>query len=92
MGVYLVITYEYDMNTRKLTNHAHINEATNTNYEKRKSLKELLEKNHITKEQLKEESDELLDTILTDWKNFSGSPYSKDNMGELTVEKDEILR
>ena len=92
MGVYLIITYEYDMNTRKLTNHAHINEATNTNYEKRKSLKELLEKYHITKEQLKEESDELLDTILTDWKNFSGSPYSKDNMGELTVEKDEILR
>ena len=92
MGVYLIITYEYDMNTRKLTNHAHINEATNTDYEKRKSLKELLEKYHITKEQLQEESDELLDTILTDWKNFSSSPYSKDNMGELTIEKDEILR
>ena len=80
------------MNTRKLTNHAHINEATNTNYEKRKSLKELLEKYHITKEQLKEESDELLDTILTDWRNYSISLYSKDNMGELTVEKDEILK
>ena len=92
MGVYLVITYEYDMNTRKLTNHAHINEATNTDYKKRKSLKELLEKNHITKEQLQEKSDELLDTILTDWRNYSISLYSKDNMGELTVEKDEILK
>ena len=80
------------MNTRKLTNHAHINEATNTNYEKRKSLKELLEKYHITKEQLQEKSDELLDTILTDWRNYSISLYSKDNMGELTVEKDEILK
>ena len=44
------------MNTRKLTNYAHINEDTNTDYENRKSLKELLEKYHMTKEQLQEKS------------------------------------
>ena len=46
----------------------------------------------MNEEQLQEKSDELLDTILTDWRNYSISLYSKDNMGELTVEKDEILR
>ncbi|WP_304127939.1 TipC family immunity protein, partial [Gemella sanguinis] len=39
-----------------------------------------------------EKSDKLLDTVLTDWKNYSGSSYSKDNMGRLTIEKDEFLR
>ena len=39
-----------------------------------------------------QKSDKLLDTVLTDWKNYSFSPYSKDNMGRLTIEKDEFLR
>ena len=55
-------------------------------------VEEFLEKYNISKEYLQEKSDELLDTVLTDWKNFSGSPYSKDNMGTITIEKDEILK
>ncbi len=51
-----------------------------------------LEKYNISKEYLQEKSDKLLDTVLTDWKNYSGSSYSKDNMGRLTIEKDEFLR
>ena len=51
-----------------------------------------LEKYNISKEYLQEKSDKLLDTVLTDWKRYSGSPYSKDNMGRLTIEKDEFLR
>ena len=60
--------------------------------DEQKQIKEFLEKYNISKEYLQEKSDELLDTVLTDWKNFSGSPYSKDNMGTITIEKDEILK
>lgn len=60
--------------------------------DKAKQTKELLEKYNISKEYLQEKSDKLLDTVLTDWKNYSGSSYSKDNMGRLTIEKDEFLR
>ena len=59
--------------------------------DKTKQTKELLEKYNISKEYLQEKSDKLLDTVLTDWKNYSGSSYSKDNMGRLTIEKDEFL-
>ena len=58
----------------------------------KKQTRELLEKYNISKEYLQEKSDKLLDTVLTDWKNYSGSSYSKDNMGRLTIEKDEFLR
>ena len=57
-----------------------------------KQIRELLEKHNISKEQLQKISDEGLDKVLTDWKNYSGSSYSKDNMGRLTIEKDEFLR
>ena len=57
-----------------------------------KQTRELLEKYNISKEYLQEKSDELLDTVLTDWKRYSGSSYSKDNMGRLTIEKDEFLK
>ena len=60
--------------------------------DEQKQTKEFLEKYNISKEYLQEKSNELLDTVLTDWKNYSGSPYSKDNMGRLTIEKDEFLR
>lgn len=60
--------------------------------DKQKQTKEFLEKYNISKEYLQEKSDKLLDTVLTDWKNYSGSSYSKDNMGRLTIEKDEFLR
>ncbi|WP_281170290.1 TipC family immunity protein [Gemella cuniculi] len=46
----------------------------------------------MSKEYLQKKSDELLDTVLTDWKNYSGSSYSKDNMGKFTIEKDEFLK
>ena len=54
--------------------------------------KDLQEKYQITKEQLQEKSDKLLDIILTNQRNYSISLYSKDNVGELTIEKDKILR
>ena len=60
--------------------------------DEQKQTKDLLEKYNIPKEYLKGVSDKLLDSVLTDWKNYSGSPYSKDNMGRLTIEKDEFLR
>ena len=91
-GVYLDLIYVYDMNTNKLENSVafHGNNVPYTK-DKEKQTKELLEKYNISKEYLQEKSDKLLDTVLTDWKNYSGSSYSKDNMGRLTVEKDEFL-
>ncbi|WP_275042235.1 TipC family immunity protein [Gemella sanguinis] len=46
----------------------------------------------MSKEQLQKISDEGLDKVLTDWKRYSNSSYSRDNMGRLTIEKDEFLR
>ena len=60
--------------------------------DEQKQTKEFLEKYNISKEYLQEKSNELLDTVLTDWKNYSGSSYSKDNMGRLTIEKDEFIK
>ena len=60
--------------------------------DKPKQRKELLEKHNISKEYLQKKSDELLDTVLTDWKNYGLTFYSKDDMGRLTIEKDEFLR
>ena len=92
-GVYLDINYEYDMNTHKLENSVTFRgEKVPLTNDKPKQRRELLEKYNISKEYLQEKSDKLLDTVLTDWKRYSGSPYSKDNMGRLTIEKDEFLR
>ena len=92
-GVYLDINYEYDMNTHKLENSVtfHGENVPLTN-DKPKQRRELLEKYNISKEYLQEKSDELLDAVLTDWKRYSNSSYSKDNMGRLTIEKDEFLK
>ena len=92
-GVYLDINYEYDMNTHKLENSVtfHGENVPLTN-DKPKQRRELLEKYNISKEYLQEKSEELLNTVLTDWKRFSNSSYSKDNMGKLTIEKNELLR
>ena len=92
-GVYLDINYEYDMNTHKLENSVtfHGENVPLTN-DKPKQRRELLEKYNISKEYLQEKSDELLDAVLTDWKRYSNSSYSKDNMGRLTIEKTELLR
>ena len=92
-GVYLDINYLYDMDNHELRNTVtfrgeNVPRADDENKQKR----ELLEKYNISKEYLQEKSDELLNTVLTDWKRYSGSSYSKDNMGRLTIEKDEILR
>jgi len=92
-GVYLDINYMYDMNTHKLENSVTFRgENVPLTNDKPKQRKELLEKYNISKEYLQEKSDELLNTVLTDWKRYSGSSYSKDNMGRLTIEKDEFLR
>ena len=92
-GVYLDINYVYDMNTHKLENSVTFRgENVPLTNDKPKQRRELLEKYNISKEYLQKKSDELLNTVLTDWKNYSGSSYSKDNMGRLTIEKDEFLR
>ena len=92
-GVYLDINYDYDMNTYKLINDVtfHGENVPNVDDEK-KQTRELLEKHNISKEYLQKKSDELLDTVLTDWQRYSGSSYSRNNMGRLTIEKDEFLR
>ena len=92
-GVYLDINYDYDMNTYKLINDVtfHGENVPNVDDEK-KQTRELLEKYNISKEYLQKKSDELLDTVLTDWQRYSGSSYSRSNMGRLTIEKDKFLR
>jgi len=91
-GVYLDINYGYDMNTHKLINDITFHGENVPNVDDvKKQTRELLEKYNISKEWLQKKSDELLDTVLTDWKRYSGSSYSRSNMGRLTIEKDEFL-
>ena len=92
-GVYLDINYLYDINTHRLRNTvAFRGENVPNEDDEKKQTRELLEKHNISKEWLQKKSDELLDTVLTDWKRYSGSSYSRSNMGRLTIEKDEFLR
>ena len=92
-GVYLDINYLYDMDTHKLINNVTFRgENVPLTEDKPKQRRELLEKYNISKEYLQKKSDELLDTVLTDWQKYSGSSYSRNNMGRLTIEKDEFLR
>ena len=92
-NVWLDITYSYNVSEKKLKNYISFRgENVPTVDDEQKQTKDLLEKYNISKEYLQEKSDELLDTVLTDWKNYSGSSYSRDNMGRLTIEKDEFLR
>ena len=92
-GVYLDIIYSYNMKNKIMTNYVgfHGENAPRTENDQ-KQTRELLEKCNISKEYLQKKSDELLDTVLTDWKRYSNSSYSKDNMGRLTIEKDELLK
>ena len=91
--VYLDINYLYDMDNHELRNTVTFSgkNAPHVDDEK-KQTRELLEKHNISKEYLQKKSDELLDTVLTDWQRYSGSSYSRSNMGRLTIEKDEFLR
>ena len=92
-GVYLDINYVYDMNIHKLENSITFRgENVPLTEDKPKQRRELLQKYNVSKEYLQKKSDELLDTVLTDWKRYSNSSYSKDNMGRLTIEKDEFLK
>ena len=90
--VYLDINYLYDMDNHELRNTVTFSgkNAPHVDDEK-KQTRELLEKHNISKEWLQKKSDELLDTVLTDWKKYNGSSYSRSNMGRLTIEKDEFL-
>ena len=92
-GVHLAIHYSYDINSHKLRNYVSFygDNVPKTKDEK-KQIEELLKQYNISKEQLQKTSDEGLDKVLTDWKRYSGSSYSKDNMGRLTIEKDEFLK
>ena len=92
-GIHLAIHYSYDINSHKLRNYIsfygdNVPEAK----EEKKQIEELLKQYNISKEQLQKTSDEGLDRVLTDWKRYSNSSYSKDNMGRLTIEKDEFLK
>ena len=88
-GIYLDINYLYDMNTHKLINNVTFRgENVPLTEDKPKQRRELLEKHNISKEYLQKKSDELLDTVLTDWQRYSGSSYSRSNMGRLTIEKE----
>ena len=92
-GIYLDINYLYDMDNHELRNTVTFSgENVPLTEDKPKQRRELLEKHNISKEYLQKKSDELLDTVLTDWKRYSGSSYSRSNMGRLTIEKDEFLR
>ena len=90
--VYLDINYLYDMDNHELRNTVTFSgkNAPHVDDEK-KQTRELLEKHNISKEWLQKKSDELLDTVLTDWQKYNGSSYSRSNMGRLTIEKDEFL-
>ena len=92
-GVHLAIHYSYDINSHKLRNYVSFygDNVPETKDEK-KQIEELLKQYNISKEQLQKISDEGLDKVLTDWKRYSNSSYSKDNMGRLTIEKDEFLK
>ena len=91
--VYLDINYRYEVDTQKLINYVSFHgENVPIVEDDQKQTRELLEKYNISKEYLQEKSDKLLDTVLTDWKRYSNSSYSKDNMGRLTIEKDEFLK
>ena len=91
-GVYLDINYLYDMDNHELRNTVTFHgKNVPLTEDKPKQRRELLEKYNISKEYLQKKSDELLDTVLTDWKRYSGSSYSRSNMGRLTIEKDEFL-
>ena len=92
-GIYLDINYLYDMDNHELRNTVTFSgENVPLTEDKPKQRRELLEKHNISKEYLQKKSDELLDTVLTDWQKYSGSSYSRSNMGRLTIEKDEFLR
>ena len=91
--VYLDIIYVYDVNTHILKNYVSFyGDNVPETKDKTSQTRELLQKYNISKEQLQKISDKGLDKVLTDWKNYSFSPYSKDNMGRLTIEKDEFLK
>ena len=91
--VYLEINYLYDMVTHKLRNTVTFRGGNVPRVDdEKKQTRELLEKHNISKEYLQKKSDELLDAVLTDWQKYSGSSYSRSNMGRLTIEKDEFLR
>ena len=92
-GVHLAINYSYDINSHKLRNYVSFygDNVPKTKDEK-KQFEELLKQYNMSKEQLQKISDEGLDKVLTDWKRYSNSSYSRDNMGRLTIEKDEFLR
>ena len=92
-GVHLAIHYSYDINSHKLRNYiSFYGDNVPETKDEKKQIEELLKQYNISKEQLQKISDEGLDKVLTDWKRYSNSSYSKDNMGRLTIEKDEFLR
>ena len=92
-GIYLDINYLYNIDNHELRNTVTFSgENVSLTEDKPKQRRELLEKHNISKEYLQKKSDELLDTVLTDWQRYSGSSYSRSNMGRLTIEKDEFLR
>ncbi|WP_313991003.1 TipC family immunity protein [Gemella morbillorum] len=87
----LVVYHTYDIESKVLSSRISFYREESA-FSLEKEEKELLKKYNISKEYLQKKSDELLDTVLTDWQRYSGSSYSRSNMGRLTIEKEEILR
>ena len=55
-------------------------------------IKEYLEKNNITIKDLKETADELLfEKVIGDWEKYTNSKYSKDNLGNVKIERSPLF-
>ena len=55
-------------------------------------IKEYLEKNNISIKDLKETADELLyEKVIGDWKKYANSRYSKDNLGNVKIERSPLF-
>ena len=55
-------------------------------------IKEYLEKNNISIKDLKETADELLyEKVIGDWEKYTNSRYSKDNLGNVKIERSPLF-
>ena len=55
-------------------------------------IKEYLEKNNISIKDLKETADELLyEKVIGDWKKYANSRFSKDNLGNVKIERSPLF-
>ena len=64
----------------------------NARIEEIAKIKEYLEKNNISIKDLKETVDELLyEKVVGDWEKYTNSRYSKDNLGNVKIERSPLF-